>query len=384
MNDYEMSKKIKIVYLIGQFGKGGSERQLYLLLKHMDLDLFSPYVIVFNPSNYSVYNDELLSLGIQVYEIPEDKKGIFNRIKFLFKIFKAVKPHIVHSWTLHDNPYAGIVGFLTGIPVRIGSLRASIKNRGFNKLSKLFRYLCLSSTQYLFVNADSILNELTSLKIPRNKIILLENCVEIQEKVTFPFGEELLGSDITVNKKIIASIGNITKNKNHHIFIQGLAKVNEDFPNIVGVILGQPFDFEQTYIKNLEKLIIDLGMTDKIILYGFHDNVPKLMHDIFIVCLLSDFEGTPNVILEAMAAGRPVIGTNVGGIPQIVKKEINGLLVDPGDVEGFAQALKRLLSDPDMAEEMGSAGKELAVSQHSCEEISRKLRNIYFSLVERS
>lgn len=377
-------KKIKIVYLIGQFGKGGSERQLFLLLKHMDLDLFNPYVIVFNPSDYSVYNDELLSLGIQVYEIPEESKGIFNRIKYLLKIFTKVNPHIVHSWTFHDNPYAGIIGLLTGIPVRIGSLRASVNNRGIRKISKLLRYICIHSTQYLFVNAESIMNELINLKMSHNKIILLENCVEILEKASFQIDKELFGSDLAGKQQVIASIGNITKNKNHHIFIEGLSKVIEDFPNNIGVILGQPFDFERSYMKNLEKMINNLGMADKIILYGFHDNIPKLMNHILIVCLLSDFEGTPNVILEAMAAGRPVIATRVGGIPQIVKHDTNGLLVEPGDIEGFAQALKRLLSNPVMAEKMGAAGKELAVSQHSCEVISGKLAKIYYSLVERS
>ena len=103
---------LRIIYLIGQSGLGGSERQLYLLLKHMDKTRFELHVVVFNPSPNYTLDDDLRKAGVMVHSIPDEVKGIPARTFWIYRLLRYLKPHVVHSWSIHDNIYAGLVGWL--------------------------------------------------------------------------------------------------------------------------------------------------------------------------------------------------------------------------------------------------------------------------------
>ena len=129
--------RARIIHLIGQLGYGGSERQLFLLLEQADHDRLEHHVVVFNPSPNRVYDEDLKSIGVHIWGIPETRKGVAARALFLLRLFRRLRPSIVHSWTVHDNPYAGIIGKLAGVPVRWGSLRGSPELAGFRRSPSL-------------------------------------------------------------------------------------------------------------------------------------------------------------------------------------------------------------------------------------------------------
>lgn len=377
------SKKVKVVFLIGELGKGGSERQLYLIVKNLDLQKIVPIIVVFNESPGTVYCSELRSLGIQVYEIPPEKKGILGRVFLLLKLFRQVKPDIVHSWSIHDNPYAGFVGFLSGVHLRFGSMRASLKHKNFKELPSFYQYLSLYLVQRLFVNARSTTHELLARNYPSERIVFLNNCVEIQQKNPKFDVDHFFLKGINDQNIIIASVGNLRRNKNFHIFIEGLAAINPDYPGLVGLIIGQSFPDEIDYLRYLNELIKLKGLDDKVFIVGFQDNAPELMASFSILCLLSSQEATPNVLLEAMAAGRPVIATRVGGIVDVITDGENGFLVNPEDVHDFTMALRKLLQDPQLAQRMGEVGRRKMALEYSCQAISNQLVEFYESFFRR-
>jgi len=346
----------------------------------MDLTRVTPIVIVFNHSPNTVYNDELRSIGVQVVEVPYKVNSILKRAIFLNKFFRQHKPNIVHSWSVHDNPYAGLVGLLSGVPFRFGSMRASLNHCNYLKLSPLFRFLSIYSVQKLFVNALSTQAELLQNKYPKNKIIFLDNCVELPGLVNHDL-KDFPVKGFPVSSIMIGTVGNLRRNKNFHIFIQSLAVLIPKFPDLKGVIIGQPFHDEQDYPALLANMIKDLGISGKVVLSGFIDDVPELMKTFSVFCLLSSSEGTPNVVLEAMAAARPVIATSVGGIPEIIKNGVNGLLVEPENVGSFTEALEMLLSDPQLAFSLGQAGRQQVEEKFSPIVRSDQLVEIYQGLL---
>jgi len=113
---------------------------------------------------------------------------------------------------------------------------------------------------------------------------------------------------------------------------------------------------------------------------GFREDAPRLIHQFSIFCLLSDNEGTPNVVLEAMAAAKPVIASNTSGIPDVVRDCENGILITPGNVNEFEKALRQLLDNPDLAVKMGQAGLRTVVSEYDCEETTDLLLDKYDQL----
>lgn len=378
-----VEEKIRIIYLINHLGLGGSERQLYLLLKHLDKRVFEPHVVVFNPSPYVVLNDALEEVGVRVYPIPEGCGSIIARAHYLFRLFRDISPHVVHSWTLHDNPYAGLLGCLTGVPLRMGSVRDSLVREGFKRLNPIFQSLSLNSTKTLVVNAISIRDELHEKGLSDERIAVLYNCVESESSVIDGEAVKKMLTSLGFhdNCQIIGMVGNLRMKKNPQLFVDGLVKILPDFPNARGIMVGQSIPDEADLPVLIENRIAEHGFTGKILLIGFRGDVPALMNHIRVFCLTSNYEGMPNVILEAMAAARPVVATRVGGVPELVEDGITGFLVEPGDVDGFACAVRKLLEDPELAEKMGRAGREKVEQEFGCEQAVRRLTDLYLTVL---
>lgn len=373
--------KIKVVYFVGEMAKGGSERQLYLLIKHMNESIIEPYILVFNHSPNCVYTEELLKLGFRIEEIPSHIKGILPRVRYLYSKVNEFKPHIIHSWTVHDNPYATLVGLLARVPVKLGSMRDSLKNKNFVALPKVIQLLTLWSVPLLFVNSRSILKELELNKYPSKRIRLLDNCVEIVSPCDKARLENCLPLTDQKAPRVVGTVANIRRKKNIHIFIEGMSLVINNHPDVYGLIIGQPVDDEKEYYLDLQNQISSLGLENKVILFGFYNDVPALMHHLSIFCLLSSYEGMPNAVMEAMAAACPVVATKVGGIPDLITNGINGILVNPGDVYDFASALQNLLAHPNFAKKLGESGREKVSSEYSCQVICNRLVDIYIDIL---
>ena len=368
-----MTEKIKIIYLIGELGLGGSERQLYLLLKHFDFDQFEPSVVVFNPSPNVVLNEALEALGVQVVAMPAHSTSVLQRVWYLVRLFRQLRPHIVHSWTIHDNAYAGVVGRLVGIPVQWGSVRGSVQDRGFQSLPGVFKWLALHAVSRLVVNAHSIQQELVQAGFASEKVEILPNCMELPPFVP----SDLAGLGLQPDHRLVGIVGNLRPVKNHGMFVDAMANVLPDFPEVRALLVGHPISGYENLPDQLSARIEQLGLQGRVRLAGFRGDVPQLMRRFSIFCLTSDSEGTPNVVLEAMAAARPVVATRVGGVPEVIQEGVNGFLVEPGDVNGFARAVRMLLASPDLADQMGLAGREMVERSHGCETAVRHLTRFY-------
>jgi glycosyltransferase involved in cell wall biosynthesis len=279
-----------------------------------------------------------------------------------------------------DNPYAGLVGRLAKVPVHLGSLRGSTNLPGFQSLHPLNRWLSLHSVSKLSVNSEAISKELRIKEYPQDRIVVLPNCVENSSRdQAMP---DLSSSGVQDHHRVVGTVGNLRSVKNHLMFLEGLAKVLPHFSDVRGLIAGQPIPDEPDLPGKIALRIKELNLNGNVILAGFRSDVPALMHRLSVFCLTSTHEGMPNVILEAMAAARPVVATNVGGIPELVKDGVNGFLVEPGDIEGFAHAVKRLLEDSKLAERMGLAGRKRVEQEFSCDQAAQRLTKLYLDTLD--
>lgn len=176
---------------------------------------------------------------------------------------------------------------------------------------------------------------------------------------------------------VIGTVGNLRHVKNHAMFIRVIAQLLPEFPDLKGLIVGQSLPSEPGEWDRLQQWISDLNLDAHVMLVGFRDDVTQLMPRFSVFCLTSDTEGTSNAILEAMSASRPVVATRVGGIQDIVQDGISGYLVEPGDVAGFSNAIGRLLSNPVLAESMGSEGRRIVETRFSFSHIVDRLLSTY-------
>ena len=129
------------------------------------------------------------------------------------------------------------------------------------------------------------------------------------------------------------------------IFIQAAALVTKEIPNVRFRIIGQD---EKNLTSSLKALAASLGVSDKVEFRGFMDNIENILYDIDIFIICSDSEGLGRGVIEAVCTGRPVIATNVGGIPEVVKDGITGILIPPNSPEILAEKILSLLKNPEI------------------------------------
>ncbi len=378
---------IRIVHLIGQIGLGGSERQLLLLLQHLGPEAFEHHLMVFNPSPYGELHRELEELGVPVITLPVSCRGVPARIRFLYQTFRRLTPDVVHSWTAHDNPYAGVVGRLAGVPARLGSLRTqsprkTARSSSTGLRSKAYHWLVLHGVRQLVVNSEAALRDLREQGLPANRLHLLRNCVAGLSPEEAPV--DLTALSIEPTHRLVGLVGNLREVKNHLFFVDVMARILPDHPDLRVLMVGQPLPSEPDYPERIEKRIAEHGQEGRFVLTGFRRDVPALLRRMEVCCLTSKSEGMPNVLLEAMAAARPVVATRVGGVPELVTDGENGFLIEPGDVEGFAGAVRRLLDEPRLAADMGQRGLECARRDHGCLKAAETLANLYAETLGRT
>jgi len=235
------------------------------------------------------------------------------------------------------------------------------------------------------VNSKALVDELTVANYPKSRICLVPNCVEISafEKPKDFAVSDLSPLGIHAHHRVVGIVGNLRRDKNHLMFVEAMSSVLPKFPDVQGLIVGQPIAIERELPDLIESTIRKAGLGGKIILAGFRNDVPALMHRLSVFCLASNCEGMPNVLLEAMAAACPVVVTQVQGAKELISNGVNGLLVNPGDVRGFADAVETLLKNPDLAEKLGKAGRKTIENRPGCEQMALQLTNLYIRELNR-
>lgn len=370
----------RVVHLINHLGRGGTERQLFLVLSAMARGPWEHHVLVFNRSHNLVYDDPLRALGIPVTSLPETCRGALRRTYYLGRWLRRLKPRIVHSWTVHDNAYAAVAGRLAGVPVRWGSLRGTLATPGLRALPGLYRRLMLRGVGKIVVNCRALARELEAEGLAGERVALLPNCVELtaEHEASADLGELGIGAA----QPVVGTLGNLRRIKNHEMFIEAMAGVLPQRGEARAIIIGQSLDSEPEYPGELEARIEARGLARRLRMTGFRADVPAVLSRLAVLCLTSHSEGMPNAVLEAMAAGRPVVAVAVGGVPELVEDGVSGFLVAPGDARGMARAVGRILDDESLARRLGAAGLERARRIHSCPEAAATLDGLYRQALE--
>jgi len=375
---FQKTGRITLVILAGGLGLGGSESQLYLLLKHMDRSFLECHIVVFNPGQ-DHFREPLGRLGVRLWDMPSRCKSPLQRLIFVWGILRRLNPDIVHSWVFHDNPYAGLGGWLAGVPVRLGSQRNILASSGVQGLRPVSRFLAFRSVSLVAVNSEAARHEMLAMGHPPSRVALVPNCVDVSSLSVAPCSEPLDLSPLHIDSghRVVGMVGNLRRQKNPVMFVETMAPILARFKDVRGLIVGRAVSDESDVPERIESALRQFNLDGKIILTGPRTDVPALMKRMNVFCLTSDYEGMPNVVLEAMAAGRPVVATAVGGVPELVKDGVNGFLVKAGDAREFTRNVERLLSNRDLATQMGMAGREIAQSEFACDRAALELTRLY-------
>jgi glycosyltransferase involved in cell wall biosynthesis len=178
---------------------------------------------------------------------------------------------------------------------------------------------------------------------------------------------------------LIGAVGRLTADKGgQDVLIRAVGRVRETCPQVRLVMVG-----DGPLRPGLEQLTAQLGLTGTVIFTGLRSDVPRLLGALDVFVLPSEREALPVAVLEAMAAGLPLVATRVGGIPEVVEDGATGFLVPPGDVAAMHCVLERLTGDPALAARLGAAGQAHVQAHFTVQQMVRQVERLYDQLAQR-
>src|SRR3989344_9032655 len=374
-----MTGKKKILYVITKSNWGGAQRQVFDLATNLPEDKFETAVAL---GGGGLLKEKLDGAGIRtiaVETLGRDIK-IFNDLISFFKIFQIIKKEKLDILHLHSSK----VGFLGALIGRLLGIKKIIYTvHGWMFLEKqpqwwtitmrFFSWLTILLTHKTIAVSENDKNASADFIGVKNKITVIPNGINtINFLEKSEARKKILPNQKTLDGEFwFGTIAELHKNKGLNFAIEALDK---NLPAVL-VIVG-----EGEERKNLERLILERELREKVFLVGKIDNTATLLKAFDVFLLPSTKEGMPYSILEAGAAGRPVIASNVGGLPEIITDMESGILVRAGRPAEIRKAMEFLINNPERRAPFGAALQNVITEKFGLSKMLSQIETLYNSL----
>jgi glycosyltransferase involved in cell wall biosynthesis len=350
-----MKTPIILLYLITSTNVGGTEKALLELIRHIDRKEFKVYVCsVKKPGTFAKAladkADGFFSLKLSEGGGVAAIGNFIPAVLRLIKLIRAVSPSILHCFLFRANILGRIAGRIARVPIIISSVRVIEAPRAKHLIDRLTAPL---TTHYLAVSQAARNHTIQHAKISPAKIVTIYNGIKCNgEYAEKPIWRSMLS--LSPRDVLLGLVGRFHKQKGHIVLLKALPFILAQAPHTHVLFCG-----EGREEARLKVMVQDLGLTGHVHFVGLIENAYQMLSQIDIVVVPSLWEGMPNVVLEAMAAGRPVVASNVAGMDEVVVDGKTGLLCNPGDPHALADALLKLIKDSSLMKHMGRSGYEL-------------------------
>ena len=357
--------KLNLCFLAGTLEHGGAERQLFYMLQALREAGAVPRLLSLDGGEF--WEDKIKALGVSVTFVGERA----SRLKRLFRVLKEIRkdpPDVLQSQHFFANTYAGLAARFYRL-CGIGAMR-NIGRMEMNGSGRLGGWLNLHCPQTIAANSHAAIQYAIAKSIPASRLYFLPNVVDTEQ---FQPADGPVEGPVT-----LVAVGRLVKQKRLDRFISILSRLRTLHRlNVRGLIVGSGCQNEDLR-QDLECQSWQFGMFEDVLQFRGGVSDPRTAYREADICVLtSDYEGTPNVLLEAMACGLPVVASNVGGVPDIVQSGRTGYLLAPDDLGSFASVLARLVKDARLRAQMGRQARAFVEEHHSLHRLPAYLEGLY-------
>jgi L-malate glycosyltransferase len=370
---------VRLFLMTNNFETGGSERQFSVLAQNLRPEQFQVNLgCIQNIGPFAKDFGEVPEfwLGNNLYGL----KSWWTRLR-LSGSLRRQHIQIAHAFDFYTNLTLIPAARFARVPVVIGSQRQLgdlLTPRQFRAQAAAFRWC-----DAVICNSQAAADRLAADGLAREKLVVVGNALPAAAFVSVPPAlpqKPLSGAPGSLRVGMVARMN--ARYKNHSGFLRIAKRINQHMPSVEFVLAGDgPLRAE------LEREAQTLGIGERVVFLGDRRDIPAVMASLDVAVLTSDSESLSNVILEAMAAGLPVVAYNVGGNAELVSHEDGerqrGKLLSAGDEEGFAAAVERLLATPSMRAQFGRNARKFAEENFSLEMVRARYEACYQSLLEK-
>ncbi len=359
---------MKVALAIETDGPGGAESMLLELAR--ELRSTGHDVIAVGPLKGEGWlSSRFAELGIEREAVDLGRSLDGTSIRRLNSIVRKRRLDVLHS---HEFTMA-VVG---AGAARLGGCRHVITMHGGSYFAeRLRRRMALRVAVSLSARTVAVSNSvkhalLKALHLADESVIVVHNGATPLEGQGLRIRRDL---QLSEGDLLILAVGNLYPVKGHAILLEALVLLaNRGKPRVVAVVAGRGEERDRLAARSAE-----LGMQDRFHLLGFRSDVPDLLHAADVIVMPSLSEGLPMAIIEAMLAGKMIVATDVGGIPELISNDSLGLLVPAGDAVSLAEQLQRAIDSPSLRNELGKAARARALKEFSASAMAQKYASIY-------
>ena len=367
---------INILHAIDTTGPGGAETVFIELLSRLNRQKYKPTVVIRGKG--WVY-EELCRRGYQPYIVPA--KGSFNLryLLGLIRIIRKEKIGVIQSHLFGSNVYCCLAGLVTRTPV-IATFHGSVDFEGERFVSGKF-FIINQLASHIVLVSQQLMSRMTALvALNQKKLSIIYNGVATE---AYKAGKnDVLRHDLaSPDHVIIGSLGNVRPAKGYDILIQAAGLVVQKVPNVKFVIAG---DNSNALCQQLIRLRSELGLDDVVLFLGFCDDTPQFLNGIDIFLLSSISEGCPVSVIEAMAAGVPMVVTNCGGLLEMVTDDVDAVVCPTHSPQALADALIRLINEPEVGEKLVANARKTVNSKYTMEVMLGAYENLYAQALKKA
>jgi glycosyltransferase involved in cell wall biosynthesis len=377
---------IKVLRVITRLNIGGPAIHAILLTRALnDGALFQSTLIT---GTTAPHEGDMLDLAharaVEPVVLPALGREIspLDDLRSLARIVQQIhhfKPDVVHTHMAKAGTVGRLAARICGVSLVVHTYHGHVWNNYFSPAkTRIFltieRALGLATNRIIVVG-DGQRAEIASYGVaPLNKLVTIRLGLELgqflrAEQTRGEFRREL---GVAADVPLVGIVGRLVPIKAHEIFLQAAVKVRAALPNVQFLIVG---DGERR--QELETLSEQLGLTGSLRFLGWRRDLVRLYADLDVVALTSLNEGSPVVLIEALASARPVVSTAVGGVPEVVVHGETGLTVPVSDVPALAEATLTLLRDPVLARRLGAMGRQHVYPRYDSSRLVDDVKDLY-------
>jgi glycosyltransferase involved in cell wall biosynthesis len=362
--------EIDVLHVIGSLSAGGAERNLYYLAPHFASSRVRYGVCcLFRKGEFA---EEVENLGVPVFELGYRKRFFLSTVLRLARLLRSYKVKVIHTHLFQSGLVGRLAAWRAGVPaIIVHEHGKTLWKRWYHRIFE--RYAIGRTDLRLAVSKDIMDLRLRHEHTPASKIRIVFNAVDParfdSDEATRVRKRIELGLD---NSFIIGTIGRLVDAKSYDFLLEATARISKQRPDLSVIVVG-----EGELLDDLKRLRDSLDLARTVHFLGKRTDIPDLMAAMDLYVISSKREGLPVTLIEAMMAGKPIISTAVGGIPDAISHGVDGLLVKPGDEEGFGRTILDLAGNAAEMDRLGRNARKKAIARYSPGTVLRQLEEIY-------
>ena len=362
---------VPIALVLNSFDPGGTEYQMSELMRGIDPRLFTVHAACL--ADRGALRSRVNAAGLSVTAFPIHSLRSAHTVKQLARFARWCRHRriqVVHACDFYANVFALPAAALARVPVRIGSRRDVLVHER-TAAQQLMQRLAYQTGHRVVANSRAAAERLIEEGVPDWKVVTIANGVDLARyHVDDASGRPPQGKS---SRRVITTVAHLRPGKGHDVLLKAAARVVRQIPDVRFRIIG-----DGPCRGSLERQAAALRVSAHVDFLGHRDDVPTLLRASDVFAFPSLMEASPNAVIEAMAAGLPIVATRVGGIPEVVEHERDGLLVPPANDRDFAAALLRVIEHPDLASRIAEAARKTVETRFSFERMASEFQHLYF------